>query len=212
MLRRRCHTIAALAVAASMLFAVTACTTDADPAPTDTGTPVAAPEPTETPAATVELPYVTAAPTSQEEAFEYALEALDRYHQLEGEIYGHPEDTSGIELIAQGRALQQVQRSAQSIVDINGVGTGRMEFEIDSIRSYTAPSTDGQDAVAEFGTATLAGCLDRSALAGTSGSGEPFTQPEITRYRATIIVTFAPVTGAWLVTDRSADDGERVEC
>lgn len=187
-------TLAALTAAAALLL--TGCTQQApEPQPTQATTQTPSPTPT-----TTLGPYEAEAPKDQATAIKDATAAFEQMLAITAEMDAKPGNTEGLDQIATGPALEALEKSNQDLAKAGAQASGAMTFELDPDGSYTAPSANGQGEKTEHGTATLKGCVDRSAQSLTNKDGSKWSGEGL-RYETEVVAVYSRDTHRWLIKD-----------
>lgn len=191
MMTRRA-TASALALIAGLLLA--GCT-PSEPAPTPA--PIAETT-TPTPTTVAPTPFAAPAPATEDEAVDAATAAYEQYLALRAQINAKPGNTTAMETIATGTALQDAISDNTTLAASGATMSGTFRFELDRGMSYAAPSMNGSGATTQYGTATLKGCGDRSELLVTRPDGST-SSGEGQRFKVEVVAVYNIDEGRWYI-------------
>jgi hypothetical protein len=185
---------AALAAAA---LALTACT-GGTPTPTDSGTKTSTA--TQTPTQTSSA---VAAPASQDQALQDAMNAVKKYGSTLEEItHARSTDTTPLESVAQGAALTFAKEFVASAAKSTTKYTGST---VESLQSgYASKSTIGNQDF-EFGFADMKVCEDSSHVEGVKADGTPERKSDHLRMIVQYGAQYNPATKSWFVISIKQD-------
>lgn len=197
---RRTLAIAAIALAGAL--GLSACQSQT-PTPTDTPEPTTSETTTPTPEPTTDdsIPELTPptfeTATSEDEAIEQAVEAINAYYVAASYLYNaHGEHAERIEDFADGSALEFQRETIQRAADIGRTVEGAPV--IGDVQLGTATLSEASGSELEFGYADITACVDLSGyrLFQADGTEQGWEHDAgITQFAA----NFYPETSSWLV-------------
>ena len=180
--------IALTVTAAAVAIVLTGCVTPPKPTPTPTDTP------SPTPTATTDPQ-----PESESEAIDAAELAIDDYLYIRGQVNADGgADTSPLETVASGNALQLALDDAGRVVENGWKTEGQLSF--DPTDAY-ATTLEGEGVSVPFGSVNVTGCQDGTGYDVFNADGTPAQQPEVQRNRFEFNVIWEPTKELWLVSN-----------
>ena len=186
-----------ISVALVGILTLAGCTPDV---PTPTNSPSAATSTTPSPTPTeTGVP----APRNEDEAVDAAEDVISRYLTVRAEVNAAGgTDTSPLNAVATGAALQKAQDDAGRIAADKNTVTGQLKFE--PMSAYAGNLTAPDGTVTPFGAVTVTGCQDGSGYKLFNPDGSAAQQLANQRNILEFTTIWEPTTGTWLVQNVTA--------
>ncbi|MGO2110849.1 MAG: hypothetical protein ACTH31_04485 [Pseudoclavibacter sp.] len=149
---------------------------------------------------TADLPLVTDAPTSEDEAIYWAIRAANAFFLVQAEVMNeHPEDTSLVDLIAKDNIADLIKSNAANLVSNGHDRSGTSYIELFEERGTVAADPDNPEN--DYGGVLLFLCSGTGDISVTDADGNPVEVVQNSPAPARMLVAYVPQSSSWFVLE-----------